>query len=193
MVYRTIKGTPSLSAMTQGIMSVFLFFILSKWCLRFKCGFYPTGICGLTWPNQVFVETRLNEFPQLSKLPNRWPLAYKVRGREKNEKDSGRCRQKAYSGKKSMWGKCIHSPLVWMQLHHIVQRNKKSSVCFCFVLFFYAHWTPPKEWDTHLWRKTRELSMVPKAGSTKDSSRPPFLFYYFFQAESTDLSHNHVA
>lgn len=38
---------------------------------------YSTGICGLTWPDLVFVEMRLNKFPELLKL--QWPLAHKLR------------------------------------------------------------------------------------------------------------------
>ncbi|CAB1457169.1 unnamed protein product [Pleuronectes platessa] len=40
-----------------------------------------------------------------------------------------------------------------------------------FALLSCAHRTPAKERDTHLQRDRRELSVVPRAGSTKDSNR----------------------
>lgn len=143
---------------------------------------YSTGIYGLTWPDLVFVEMRLNKFPELLKL--QWPLAHKLRWKVCVCWGGG---VREVQTKSPQWEK--EHVRQTSCLNAAVQGYKEA--LFAFALFcssVHAKHHPKSETLT-CGEKMRELSMVPKAASTKDSSRLPF----FSQWESADLTNNHVA
>lgn len=145
---------------------------------------YSTGIYGLTWPDLVFVEMRLNKFPELLKL--QWPLAHKLRWKVcvcwGGGGGSGRYRQKAHSGKKSMWGK----PLVWMQLCKGIKKLCLLLLCSALLCTLNTtqrvrHSPVEKKWGSCPWYQRQQ---APRTAAG---------FPFFPQWESADLTNNHVA
>lgn len=91
----------------------------------------PPGSGGLTWVLQAFIETRLNEFPQLSELLPQHPLACGTMERPKKKKRKKGGGDSGGQTKSPRWEKehvrqMPPSLLVWMWPHHIVQKNKKQ-------------------------------------------------------------------
>lgn len=95
---------------------------------------YAAGSSGLTCVFQAFVETSLNEFPQLSELLTQRPLACTTRVRQNKKRRGVVFRRKRWENEHVRQMCPIISCLNECSPFALCIEEEKNPVCFCFAL-----------------------------------------------------------